>query len=284
MTHHHSRTEDLDWARMLGQLAMADDVEADVNAHIADWLLTGQERLIYDLGCGAGGMAAALRAAVPTGARVVAVDGEPALLAATRRRTDVETVLADLGAQTPIAPGSADVIWASGVIHHLADQQAKLVDLAGRLVPGGRLFLGEGGLHSRSLPWDLGVGEPGLEMRLDAAQDRWFTRMRRDLPGAVPMSYGWSTALSRAGLIDVTSRTFLLDRPAPLGARDIEYVLTRLQSMLDRDSHTGLMDTQDRDLLRRVIDPDDAVHRSVRADLFLLNARTVHVGRRPRLS
>jgi len=280
MPHQHGRTEDLDWSSMLETLGRADDIEADLNAQIADWLLAGDERLIYDLGCGAGGMTAALRAAAPRDSRVVAVDGEPALLAATRRRAGVETVLADLGTELPVESGSADLIWAGGVIHHLPDQQAVLADLADRLAPGGRLALGEGGLHSRSLPWDLGVGEPGLELRLDAAQDRWFARMRRDLPGAVPMLDGWSTALQRAGLVDVTARSFLLDLPAPLGSRELDHVLGRLRGFTDRDGREDLPE-EERAVLRRVTDPEDALHRRIREDLFLLAARTVYVGRRP---
>jgi hypothetical protein len=131
------------------------------------------------------------------------------------------------------------------------------------------------------LPWDLGVGEPGLEVRLDAAQDRWFARMRRDMPESVPMPYGWSTALRRAGLVDVTARTFLLDRPAPLSPREAEHVLGRLLSLLDRDGLDDLLDEDDRDVIRRVTDPQDPVSRSLRAELFLLAARTVYVGRRP---
>lgn len=126
---HHGGTADLDWSAMLDALARADEIEADVTAQIAGWLLTGPERVIYDVGCGAGGMTAALSAAAPD-ARLVAVDGEPALLAATRRHTGVETVLADLGTELPIPPASADLIWASGVLHHLPDQQSVVTDLA----------------------------------------------------------------------------------------------------------------------------------------------------------
>ncbi|MBA2554126.1 MAG: class I SAM-dependent methyltransferase [Geodermatophilaceae bacterium] len=280
MAHQHGGTADLDWSAMLDALARADEIEADVTAQIAGWLLTGPERVIYDVGCGAGGMTAALSAAAPD-ARLVAVDGEPALLAATRRHTGVETVLADLGTELPIPPASADLIWASGVLHHLPDQQSVVTDLATRLAPGGRLALGEGGLQSRSLPWDLGIGEPGLEIRLDAAHDRWFTRMRRDLGGALPMAYGWSTALRHAGLVDVTARSFLIDLPAPLGPGESEYVIGRLRSLLERDGLEDLVSAEDRDILRRLTDPEDAVHRSVRSDLYLLAARTVYVGRRP---
>lgn len=58
--------------------------------------------------------------------------------------------------------------------------------LAGLLAPGGRPALAEGGLASRHLPWDLGFGEPGHELRLQLAEDRWFAVMRISLPDPRP--------------------------------------------------------------------------------------------------
>ena len=84
----------------------------------------------------------------------------------------------DLSAVRAAAGPGADLVWASGSVHHAGDQQRAVDTLAGLLAPGGRLALAEGGLPLRCLPWEVGVGEPGLEIRLDAAQDRWFARMR----------------------------------------------------------------------------------------------------------
>ncbi|CAN5145895.1 methyltransferase domain-containing protein [soil metagenome] len=284
----HGTTPDLSWASMVEALSQAADISADLDAQIAAWLLDGSERLLVDLGCGAGGMAVALRSAADASARVVAVDGEPALLEATRRRaaatgndSGLETVRADLAAEIPISAGSADLIWASAVVHHLPDQQAALGDLASRLAPGGRLALAEGGLSARSLPWDIGIGEPGLELRLDAAGQRWFAQMRLDLPGSVPMPYGWPRALREAGLVDIGSKTFLLDLPAPLRARDAEHALGRLRSFLDRDSLAALVGDEDRAVLARLTDLDDPIHHDSAPEFFLLAAYTVHVGQRP---
>lgn len=287
MPHEHGTTDDMPWATMGAELLLAADIRAGVDADIAAWLVDRDDRLLVDLGCGAGGMAVALCCAGAAQARVRAVDGESVLLDATRRRAAaagcqdrLETVRADLASEIPIPPGAADVIWASGVVHHLPDQQATLNDLAGRLAPGGRLALGEGGLRGHSLPWDLGIGEPGLEVRLDAAQDRWFAQMRRDLPGSVPMPYGWPRALSTAGLVGVTSRSFLLDLPAPLTAREIEHGMGRLRGLLDHESLAALIQPEDRRSLARLTDSGDAVHRRCSGEMFLLAALTVHVGRR----
>lgn len=284
----HGTTPDLSWRSLVEELSLAADISSDLDAQIAAWLLDGSERLLVDLGCGAGGMAVALWSAAGARARVVAVDGEPALLAETRRRAvaagcgdGLETVRADLADDIPVAPGSADLIWASAVLHHLPDQQAALDDLVTRLAPGGRLALAEGGLRGRSLPWDLGVGEPGLEMRLDAAGERWFARMRRDMQGSVGMPYGWPRALRLAGLSDVTSRSFLLDLPAPLGPREAEHVARRLRGYLERESLAALIGEDDRKVLGRLTDPEDPVNHGSAEDMFLLAAYTVHVGRQP---
>jgi len=287
MSDHGGPTEDFHWESLVAELSLAADITVRVDAEIAGWLADRGDRVLVDLGCGAGGMAVAFGSAASAQARVRAVDGEPALLEATRRRAadagllGLETVQSDLASEIPIPPGTADVIWASGVVHHLPDEQAILDELAACLAPGGRLALGEGGLSGRSLPWDLGVGEPGLEVRLEAAQARWFAQMRRDLPGSVLKPYGWPRALRAAGLVDVTSRSFLLDLPAPLDPRAAEYVAGRLRGFLDHESLAKLVSAEDRQILGRLIDPDDVIYLGNNEDVFLLGVSTVHVGRRP---
>ncbi len=251
--HHAGHVEDVDWAGMLEALRRADEVEVEVNAQIAGWLVRGHERVIVDLGCGAGGMTVALAAAAGPQPKLIAVDGQPALLEETRRRVGeaaVETRVADLSAEIPVEAGSADLIWAGSVVHHLPDQLAALRELAARLAPGGLLARGEGGLRPRSLPWDLGVGEPGLEVRLDLAQERWFAAMRRDIPGSVPM---------------------------PAAAVDL--VVERLRGFLDRDELGEALVAEDQDTLRRLTDLDDELLARIRDELFLLSVRTVCVGR-----
>jgi hypothetical protein len=128
----------------------------------------------------------------------------------------------------------ADLIWASASVHHAADQQAAIDALASLLGPGGRLALAEGGLPSRNLPWDIGLGEPGLELRLDAAQDRWFKAMRESLPGSVPLPYGWTDALTRAGLTGVTTKSVLTEQPVPLSDEKRTQVIEQLRHRVAR--------------------------------------------------
>src|SRR5918994_7041991 len=188
------------------------------------WLTQGSTmappRRVLDVGCGAGGAACAFAAALGPGA-VTACDRDPRLLAIPRRRAteagladDIRWVAAGVNA-LPVEPGSLDLAWASGVIHHLPDQQAAVGTLAGLLRPGGRLVLVEGGLPLRCLPFDIGLGRVGLEARLDEARSRWFADMRDELRGPA-LPYGWPAALARAGLVDVRARSFLVELAAPL--------------------------------------------------------------------
>lgn len=287
--HHGSApVGDLAWAGMLDALRRADLVEAPLNEQVAGWLLTGTERVVADLGCGAGGMTYALAEVLGRSgrdARLIAVDGEPVLLTETRRRTagvdgvQVETLRADLAADTGLAPGLADLIWASGVVHHLPDQVAAVRACSAALAAGGRLALAEGGLRPRSLPWDIGLGEPGLETRLDRAQESWLAAMRRDIPGTVVMPHGWPAALRAAGLVGVTSRSFLLDRPAPLPAYAVELIRQRYLGYLDHEDLRARLDPTDEQTLRVLTDLADPIGQRIREELFLLTVRTIHVGR-----
>jgi SAM-dependent methyltransferase len=280
----------IEWAEQSGHLASNARDDAGWYAAQAGALVRPTDRVAVDVGSGGGGMTLALAGALTAG-RVVAVDVEPALLASTVElvaaalpdtRLRVETAVADLadGAEALRAAlgEPADLIWAAASVHHLGDQQAAVSLLADLLAPGGRLALAEGGLPARHLPWDVGVGEPGLELRLDLAQDRWFAGMRAGLPGAVRMAYGWTEALRRAGLAEVTTRSTLLESPVPLGVQTRQRVVEGLAHRVDRLRPSGLLAPDDLAAWDALLDPDSPAWLGHRTDLSRLSARSVHVG------
>jgi SAM-dependent methyltransferase len=254
------------------------------------WLVEASERTegpgprrVLDVGCGAGGAACAFAQALTPGV-VVGFDRDPRLLAIARRRAADAGFAGRVGWSCaavdalPVEPGSADVVWASGVVHHLPDQQAAIGTLAALLRPGGRLALIEGGLPLRCLPFDIGVGRVGLEARLDEARSRWFADMREELRGP-PLPYGWPEALRRAGLVDVRARSFLAEAPPPLddfgrqvAERHLRSALTELDDRLAPD---------DRDTIARLLDPDDAAYVGRRDDLMVTAVRTLNVATAP---
>lgn len=267
------------WLRTLEKNAELDRpwVEAAV-----DWLVAGSmPRVVVDVGCGAGGAARAFAGRLARGSAVVALDRDPRLVAIARRRAGQEDLgdriswgVADVG-RLPLRSRSADLVWASGVVHHLADQQEAVGFLTGLVQPGGRVVLVEGGLPLRCLPHDIGLGRPGLEARLDEARARWFVDMRAEL-GGVSMPYGWPEALGRAGLVEVRSRGFVAERTAPLDDAGWAVVEQHLRSA--RDELGDRLDPDDRTVIARLLAPDDPAYLRGRDDLMVTAVRTVHTG------
>ncbi|WIV58266.1 class I SAM-dependent methyltransferase [Amycolatopsis nalaikhensis] len=286
-THDH-----IDWADRLAQLRMADALDAEALAPVARRLVSmvPERPTLVDVGCGAGGMSVlfARELARGAGGTVALVDATPALLEEARRVVSAAAgervdVVAQAGDLADPALGSrvaaADLVWASGVVHHVGDQQAALRTLAGLLKPGGVLAIGEGGLDMRCLPWELGVGRPGLEQRLLGARAVWFEGMRAGLPGSVSMPYGWPRALREAGLADVESFGALIDHPMPGSDLLREYVVHRIGWLAE--SAGDLLDADDRDAVAALIDPDGPHFLGKRDDLFLFGAKAIHCGRLP---
>ena len=274
---------DIDWAEAADRLAASAHNDEEWYRSVVATLVRPGDRVAVDVGCGGGGMAMVLASALGPQARVIGVDGAPDVLAKARELAGdtVEFVLADLHhGMAPVrghVPDGADVIWASASVHHLGDQQAAVDALATLLRPGGRLALAEGGLAAKHLPYDVGVGEPGLENRLQAAQEAWFVQMRANLPGSVRMPYGWPEALRRAGLRAQT-RTWLIEVPPPLPKEVLPMLTDRFGHRSGRLHEIGLISDDDAAAWHRLLDPNDEAYLGNRPDLYTLDARSVHVG------
>ncbi|WKX73273.1 trans-aconitate 2-methyltransferase [Streptomyces sp. XD-27] len=289
--HHHDHTQ-LDWEELAPLLEQGAEINTPALDQAIAWLrddLLGSERAaaigqVWDVGSGPGVAACRLAQAFPA-AEVLAVDGEDALLRRARARAmrlgigyRLRTHTADLPGGL-CGAGTAELIWTSKTVHHMGDQRAALASLAERLRPGGLLAVAEGGLPTRRLPRDIGIGRPGLEARLDAVMEDWFAAMRGALPETADTVEDWPAMLRAAGLGHVRSRTFLLDLPAPADARvraHLHAELTRFHEVLgDR------LDAEDLTTLGRLLDPDDEAGLLRRPDVFLLSAQTVHTAVRP---
>ncbi|SMD18014.1 class I SAM-dependent methyltransferase [Lentzea albidocapillata] len=238
--------------------------------------------VVADVGPGSG--SGTLRLAERAG-RVYAVDNDEAMLALVRERAEqaglgdrVRTVLHDLDDGPIPLPEPVSLIWSGACVHHALSWQDAVSGLAGLLSPGGLLALGEGGLPARCLPWDVGVGRPGLEARLDAAHNEWFTAWFESRPTAVREARGWPGLLRSAGLEQVTSRSVLLDLPAPLTETVREVVLAELAARVGRAQ--AYLAQDDRVAWNGLLDRASPVWLGNRDDVALLTARTIHMGQR----
>jgi len=99
--------------------------------------------VVVDVGCGTGRALPPLREAVGPEGTLIALDMTPEMLAAARpavRLADAATVIADARA-LPFKNGSADAIFAAGLVSHLPDTEAGLRELARVTGRGGLLVL-----------------------------------------------------------------------------------------------------------------------------------------------
>ncbi|MER6991708.1 class I SAM-dependent methyltransferase [Saccharopolyspora hirsuta] len=285
--------DNIDWDAHLQRLREADELTAPETAERVARLLRPSDRTVLEIGSGAGGTAAAFAAALAdSGGEVVVVDTAPELLAAAADRAGavsdrvtVHAVQADAAEDGLVeavaqagAPTQADLVYAAFVVHHLPDQLAGLRRLAELVRPGGRLAIVEFGLQTRVLPDDVGLGEPGLEGRLIAGREQWFRQMRAEMTGTTRLPVGWGTALAEAGLSDVRSWSYLVDRPAPLDEIGRSAVLRRL-GLLRRHAEEFL-DPADLAALDQLLDETGEHYAGNRDDVYFLTANTVHVGTR----
>lgn len=282
----HTHTPDVDFGAHADDLRQGDLLWSPVTAQIAAELPVPPGGVVADVGCGTGEMTLLLAGRVGDGGRVLAVDREPVLLDRVRSRAEeaglagrVATVQADLEQLPGALPEPVRLLWAGHVVHHAGDQAAAVAALAASLAPGGVLAIAEGGSPGRWLPWDVGVGRPGLETRLEVAQDEWFGAMRASLPGSVREPRGWPVLLRAAGLVEVTARAWLLHHPAPLPPALQQTVINKLAGRVERAE--PWLDDGDRESWGRLLDaagPDWLGHRD---DVELVAVEVVHLGRRP---
>lgn len=130
------------------------------------------EMSVLDMGAGTGFMSAGL---APRVARVIAVDGSPAMLEAARKNlggfSNVEFHLAESSA-IPLPDGSVDAAFANMYLHHCPDPQAAIREMVRVLKPGGRLVITDLDTHPHAwLKEEMADVWQGFER---AAVRAWF--------------------------------------------------------------------------------------------------------------
>ncbi len=264
---HHPHTP----AHAHGDLAELLDLDAEITRDQTDeltaWIATaaGDVTRILDVGAGTGAGTFALLRRFPA-ATVTAVDVDPDMLhrlAAKARESgrDVRTVQADLDADWPAAE-PVDLVWASASMHHMADPERVLRDIAATLRPGGTLTLVEIDTFPRFLPEGAAGGlEERLQESADAARAAAMPYMGAD----------WGAVLGRTGFTVLDEREFTLSLSAPVPILARRYAHASLSRMRGRAAELldagqvaaldDLLDSDGPDSLRR---RDDLTVRSTR--------------------
>jgi SAM-dependent methyltransferase len=178
-----------------------------------------------DVGCGVGLYALWLAEAVGKGGRVLGIEPEGEKVEAARALVGgrlepgrVEFKTGD-GTVIPLPDRSVDWVWCGDVLHHIVETEQALREFRRVVRPGGRIVVKESQVFSAMfLP-----GHPEVERRiqiaeirrtLDEGKGRSFQERRQTTPAS----------LRAVGLAEVTLRTYVLERRAPLGPADHDYI------------------------------------------------------------
>jgi SAM-dependent methyltransferase len=280
MTHSHSP---VDWAQRGQDLINDAAVNGPMVEQALSWVVGMAPRAttILDIGSGPGVAAARFAQLLPD-AEVLAVDGAEPLLELARERAErlgvakrVRTGHIDLPGGLAGLPQS-DLVWVSGVAHHLPDPTAAVAAFAALLHPGGVLALREGGMPQRFLP---PYADRGLTSRMTAVLEEMAEHGDHPM-GVRDAAKSWPALLRDAGLT-AQSRTFLLDRPEPLD--EISRRQLHRGLAMSREFLGDRLSAADRDRLDELISEDGPESVLLRPDVFLLRASSVHVGVRNQL-
>lgn len=280
--HQHGEIEPHERDQYRGYLQQFDRVFEAMHRDIIKWLNIAGSTHILDVGCGTGGVTQLLAEAGGPDTQITALDVESDFLAAAKRLLkDVPaTITYQEGSldELPFANGQFDLVWCSRVIHHMPDQLAAVRELRRVLKPGGRLALREDGLLMQLLPFDIGLGEPGLDERLNAARAWEFAQLRPSIPDSVAYPFGWTHLLRAADFTHVTARSFLFEALPPFNADLSGFLLRHWGGLLEKSDSRARLSPDDQNTLAQLMDPNSPYFLLARNDLYFVKVSTVYVG------
>ncbi|MEJ0008671.1 MAG: methyltransferase domain-containing protein [Steroidobacteraceae bacterium] len=230
---------------------------------------------VLDAGCGTGEALDWLAAEVGRDGTVVGLELAAAHAAAARATAAPQNLVlqGDL-LKAPLAPMSFDLIWSVNTINHLHDAVAGVRTLAALLRKGGRIALGQSALlPDMYFAWDSRLERVTNEAVHQYYRDRYHLN-ERDLT-AIRSIFG---VLRRARLRNVTVRTFMIERVAPLSTADQDYLLEVIFRNTWGERLRPYLAGDDYDELTRLCDPQHAKFALRRPDFHFLQSFTLAVG------
>jgi ubiquinone/menaquinone biosynthesis C-methylase UbiE len=226
---HDQHDDGFDWEVLADSLELDAAVTMPIVEQALRSPLIGRVGTVIEVGCGPGVVTVGLARSLP-GTRVIAVDrSEPLLVRVRQRAADagvagrVDTFVADL--EHPVLElGSADLIWASMVLHHVADPAATLGRLRALLRDGGVLVIVEFGAAPT-----LSVGDPPVVdvtwQRLQVAR----SAVLHERFGFDPAALDWPSLLTDVGFVDVTDVPVCADHARPLSPQTRAWLIEQVR-------------------------------------------------------
>ena len=220
--HQHSAPETEPYPKALERMNRFQEREG--RALIADLGLPPGSRGL-DAGCGVGLYTLWLAEAVGPRGQVVGLEPTIERVAAARELVGTALEAGRLefrqgDATTIDAPdGTFDWLWCGDVLHHIQDPAVALKEFMRVVRPGGQIVVKE----SQLLPGMFLPGHPELERRLHRAEAEW-SRHEAGTYTFQERRQRTRASLREAGLADVVSRTYVLQRQAPLDDASRDYI------------------------------------------------------------
>lgn len=230
---------------------------------------------ILDAGCGTGHTLQWLATAVGENGLVVGIDLASAHAAAALKTvaSRVAVLQADV-LKPPFGMASFDLIWSANTINHLHDPLAGLLRLRHLLHPAGRLAL----VQSSLLPDMYFAWDASLEQRVNEAVRSYYCDRygltQHDLT-AVRALVG---LLRGARMRHIETRTFAIERIAPLRAADEAYLLEAIFRGTWGERLRPYLSAGDFEQLAHLCDPADERFALKRPDFHVLQTLTLAVG------
>ena len=233
---------------------------------------------LLDAGCGTGEVLQHLRLIAGPHTDIVGLDLSAAHVQAAREAVDgsITVMQGDL-MTAPLPPASFDLIWSANTVNHLRDPIAGLRHLTTLLRARGRLALGQSSLLPELyFAWDSRLERLTSEAVRRYYEDRYGLG-EHGLDGARNL-LGW---MHGAKLCNITARTLVIERTAPLGHADHQYLLEAIFKGTWGERLRPYLPPADYDALRRLCAPDDPGFALRRADFHFIQTFTLIVGERP---
>jgi SAM-dependent methyltransferase len=233
---------------------------------------------ILDAGCGTGESLNWLSGEVEPSGSVVGFDLAAAHVAAARRcaSANIEVLQADL-LTVQLEPASFDFIWCVNTINHLRDPIQGLTKLVGLLRPRGRIALGQSSLvPDMYFAWDSRLERVTNEAVRRYYWDRYELR-EQDLT-AVRSIVG---LLRHAQLLNVTSRTVMIERISPLGPAEEAYLSEAIFRDTWGERLRPYLSDEDYAELARLCDSRHSRFALHRSDFHFLQSFSLAVGEVP---
>jgi SAM-dependent methyltransferase len=267
-THQHGAGEAQDYAQVLERLNRFQEPEARLA--IADLQLpVGSHGL--DVGCGVGLYALWLAEAIGPEGQVVGIEPSSARLEAARHLVGDALAAGRLelcqgdGTALEMPAQTFDWVWCGDVLHHIADPVAALKEFIRVLRPGGRVIIKESQVtQALFLP-----GYPELERQLQRAEMQ-FSRHEAGASSFQERRQRTPASMHQVGLSDISLRTYLVQRQAPLDAAAQAYIQHTVMARNWGPRLRGLLDSKDWQQRSALCEADAPQFILARADYYCI--------------